>query len=139
MQTAKDIERFTQAQDSPYSGYSQALKEIQAGRKTGHWIWYIFPQLVGLGHSPMSRAYGIRGREEAEAYLAHPVLGARLREISRALLAHSGRAATEILGPVDAMKVRSCMTLFDCVAPGDVFGQVLEAFYGGGCDRRSIV
>lgn len=128
---AEDIERFVIAQDVEYAGYAQALAEIRGGRKYDHWIWYIFPQLRALGRSHNARFYGIAHRDEAAAYLAHPVLGARLREISRALLAHRGKSAVAILGHIDAQKVRSCMTLFDYLAPNDVFAEVLAAYYEG--------
>ena len=126
---AEDIERFVIAQSVEYAGYAQALAEIQGGRKYDHWIWYIFPQLRALGRSHNARFYGIADRTEAAAYLAHPVLGARLREISRALLEHRGKSAVAILGHIDALKVCSCMTLFDYLAPNDVFVEVLAAFY----------
>ena len=126
------LKRFIKAQERDYAA---ALAEIRSGFKTSHWIWYVFPQLRGLGMSSMSEFYGIAGLEEAKAYLAHPVLGARLREISTALLAHAGQAAWAILGEIDAMKVRSSMTLFDAVEPDSVFSQVLDAFYGGAARR----
>ena len=129
--TGEGIERFVIAQDVEYAGYAQALAEIKGGRKYDHWIWYIFPQLRALGRSYNARFYGITHREEAVAYLAHPVLGARLREISRALLAHRGKTAVAILGQIDALKVCSCMTLFDSLAPNDVFAEVLAVFYDG--------
>lgn len=134
-----DLARFVKAQEWESNGYSEALSEIVAGRKVGHWIWYIFPQLYGLGYSSMSKYYAIADRREAEEYLAHPLLGARLREISEALLAHAGKSAVMVLGPVDAVKVRSCMTLFDSISPDDVFATVLERFYGGERDPRSLV
>jgi uncharacterized protein (DUF1810 family) len=131
-----DLNRFITAQLGVYDG---ALRELRNGRKTGHWIWFIFPQLAGLGRSEMSRYYGIASIEEARAYLAHPLLGARLTECAGALLATEGRTATEILGSVDAMKVRSCMTLFQRAAPDEpVFGWVLERFYGGVADDATI-
>ena len=129
------LERFIKAQERDYAA---ALPEIRSGFKSGHWIWYVFPQLRGLGMSSMSEVYGIAGLEEVKAYLAHPVLGARLREISTALLAHAGQAAWAILGEIDAMKVRSSMTLFDAVEPDSVFSQVLDAFYGGQRDDRTL-
>lgn len=129
------LERFIKAQERDYAA---ALPEIRSGFKSGHWIWYVFPQLRGLGMSSMSEFYGIAGLEEVKAYLAHPVLGARLREISTALLAHAGQAAWAILGEIDAMKVRSSMTLFDAVEPDSVFSQVLDAFYGGQRDDRTL-
>ena len=124
-----DLERFVSAQRIGYDG---VVAELRAGRKTGHWIWFIFPQVAGLGRSEMSRSYAIASLDEARAYLAHPVLGARLRECAALLLATSGRSAVEILGPVDAMKVRSSMTLFHLAAPGEpVFVEVLRRFYDG--------
>ena len=123
-----DLQRFIDAQDGAYEG---ALRELRAGRKTGHWIWFIFPQLAGLGRSEMSRFYGIVSLDEARAYLADPVLGPRLLECVAAVLAAPGRSAEAILGPVDAMKLRSSMTLFQRAAPGEgSFGAVLERFYG---------
>lgn len=133
------LERFIKAQDGAWDNYQTALKEIENGQKRSHWIWYIFPQLRGLGHSRMSDFYGINGRDEAEAYLNHPVLGTRLREITNALLQHTDKSATAILGPVDAMKVRSCMTLFDSISPNDIFEKALIQFYDGKRDKHSIL
>ena len=127
----EDIARFLEAQDELYCGYKQALAEIRAGRKSTHWIWYIFPQLRGLGYSRHAHLYGICGREEAARYLAHPLLGSRLRGITQALLQHRGKDAEAILGSVDALKVCSSMTLFDALSPSDIFAEVLEEFYGG--------
>lgn len=124
------IERFIKAQDE-HSVYQEALKEINDGCKWGHWIWYVFPQIVGLGLSEMSQFYGIRGRAEAEEYLKNETLNNRLKEISRALLMHKGKQARQILGNIDAKKVRSSMTLFDAVEPNSVFAEVLDAFYDG--------
>lgn len=139
MENKPDLERFVKAQDSSWDGYADALSEIKAGRKVGHWIWYIFPQLRGLGYSYNSKYFGIADKSEAEKYLQHPVLGERLREITKALLEHKGKNSQEILGGIDAMKVLSCMTLFDCISPGDIFAEVLDAFYGGRRDANSIV
>lgn len=120
----------------PCNSYPDALAEIRLGRKRTHWVWYIFPQLRGLGYSHNAHFYGISGRDEALRYLQHPVLGARLREISRALLQHCGSAAVEILGSIDALKVCSSMTLFDAISPNDVFAEVLSSFYGDSrCER----
>lgn len=131
-----DIERFVEAQNMPCNSYPDALAEIRLGRKRTHWVWYIFPQLRGLGYSHNAHFYGISGRDEALRYLQHPVLGARLREISRALLQHRGSAAVEILGSIDALKVCSSMTLFDAISPSDVFAEVLSSFYGDiRCER----
>jgi len=128
-----DIERFVEAQDTMYYGYELALQEMRAGEKHGHWIWYIFPQLRGLGHSVMSYRYGIEDLEEAREYLAHPVLGARLREITEAVLSHAeDRLAIELMGSdIDVLKLKSSMTLFDKVCPNDIFGEVLESFFDG--------
>ena len=122
------LERFIKAQERDWP---TALTEIKTGRKQTHWIWYIFPQLVGLGGSCYSNLYGIRGLNEAEAYLKHPILGRRLQEITCELLKHSDLAVADIFGELDGMKVKSCMTLFDLVSPNDVFAQVLDMFYGG--------
>lgn len=126
-----ELERFVHAQKYEHGGYADALQEIRAGQKRSHWIWYVFPQIKGLGHSDYSEYYGIGSVEEARAYLEHPVLGSRLREITEALLHLEGKSAKEILGGIDSMKVRSCMTLFDLVAPHDIFDCVLEKFYSG--------
>lgn len=131
----KDLERFVEAQASMYA---VALKEIEQGCKRSHWIWFIFPQHEALGYSRMAKFYGIRDLEEARAYLAHPLLGARLEEVSRALLAHREKAATAILGEVDALKVCSSMTLFELVCGASVFTQVLEAFYNGERDVKTL-
>ena len=120
------LERFIEAQKRDYQ---LALEEVQAGKKMSHWIWYIFPQMHGLGRSYFAQLYGIRDREEAEAYLNHEVLGKRLREITMALLEHGAYSAEEIFGDLDAMKVRSCMTLFDVISPEDIFDEVLNKFY----------
>jgi uncharacterized protein (DUF1810 family) len=130
-----DLNRFLVEQQHIYAG---VLEELRRGRKTGHWIWYIFPQLAGLGSSQMSRDFAIGSLDEARAYLAHPVLGSRLRECAEALLSIEGRSAEEILGSVDAMKVRSCMTLFQRAAPNEpVFTRVLDRFYGGVADATT--
>ena len=121
-----NLDRFL---DGQRFGYDYALREIKAGKKVGHWIWYVFPQLKGLGHSPNSEYYGISCKEEAEEYLAHPILGARLREITNALLAIEGKRIEEILPPIDVLKVRSCMTLFDEVSPDDIFSEILVKYY----------
>ena len=121
-----NLERFLEAQETDYS---VALREIQGGKKSGHWIWFIFPQIKGLGHSYNSEFYGISGTEEAKAYLNHPVLGLRLREITTALLNCGNPSADNILGFPDVLKVKSCMTLFDLVSPNDIFNDVLFKFY----------
>lgn len=122
------LERFVDAQSQTYD---IALNEIRNGRKMSHWIWYIFPQQKGLGHSHNSEFYGLEGIEEAAAYWAHPVLGPRLREISEALLAHKGKRDIDFImaSRVDVLKLQTCMNLFNKVAPNDVFKEVLEAFF----------
>lgn len=120
------LERFTDAQARVWP---RPLEEIRAGRKTSHWMWYIFPQLRGLGHSPTAQHYGIADLDEARAYLAHPVLGQRLIEIGHAMLEHTGTPPETILGPVDALKLRSCATLFQKAGEDPVFGQILDGFY----------
>jgi uncharacterized protein (DUF1810 family) len=125
-----DINRFIEAQEVPYfCGYKQALEEVKNGRKTNHWIWYIFPQLRCLGRSGRAHYYGIANRDEAQRYWEHPILGARIREITKALLEHKDKTALSILGNIDAIKVRSCMTMFDFLSPNDIFGEVLDSFY----------
>jgi uncharacterized protein (DUF1810 family) len=132
---SEDLERFVSAQDGVFAG---VLDELRRGRKTGHWIWFIFPQIAGLGTSPTSQHYAIASLDEARAYLAHPVLGARLRESAGIVLETERRTATEIFGALDAMKVRSSMTLFHRAAPDEpVFGQVLDRFYGGVPDEAT--
>lgn len=128
--------RFNISHDS---SYADALHEILSGKKSGHWIWYIFPQIKGLGHSYRSHFYGINDAEEAKAYLAHPILGKRLREITSALLAlPSEKTARQILGIIDAVKVKSCMTLFYMVSEEKLFMKVLERFYDGQLDEKTI-
>lgn len=120
------LERFIEVQKRDYQ---LELEEVRAGKKQSHWIWYIFPQMYGLGRSNFAQLYGIHDREEAEAYLNHEILGKRLREITMALLEHGDYSAEEIFGDLDAMKVRSCMTLFDIVSQDDIFDEVLNKFY----------
>lgn len=130
------LERFIRAQETDYE---QALEEIRAGRKRSHWIWYIFPQIRGLGRSHMSEYYGIQSLEEAVAYAGHPVLGARLREISQALLALDSSDPWEVMGPPDDMKLKSSMTLFGAAAPEEpVFQKVLDKFFGGRSDGATL-
>lgn len=134
-----DLQRFLDAQACDYE---EALAEIRAGRKRSHWIWYIFPQLVGLGNSRKCDFYGIRGLGEATAYLAHPVLRDRLVEISRALLSLDTNDPVAVLGSmgrIDAKKLRACMTLFSSVEGANpVFGEVLDKYYAGVPDPRTI-
>ncbi|MGN0258184.1 MAG: DUF1810 domain-containing protein [Bacteroides sp.] len=122
---------------SPY-GYARALHEITNGCKRTHWIWFIFPQLAALGYSSNAKYFGISSLDEAKAYLNHPILGERLREITMVLLQHRGKSAVDILGDMDAVKVRSCMTLFDAVSPDDIFQEVLNAFYSGTYDKLTL-
>lgn len=130
------LERFIEPQEQDYD---QALKEIRNGRKTSHWIWYIFPQLRGLGRSYMSDYYGIRDLEEAKAFLQDPYLGKNLKEISEALLELDSDNATQVMGIPDDMKLKSSMTLFACADPEtDVFGKVLEKFYNGHRDQKTL-
>jgi uncharacterized protein (DUF1810 family) len=131
-----ELDRFVDAQAGVYDGIRD---ELRHGRKVGHWIWFVFPQLAGLGRSPMSQRYAIGSLEEARAYLADPILGARLRECAGLLLAApTGRAAADILGELDATKVRSSMTLFHRAAPDDaVFRAVLDRFYAGRPDEAT--
>ena len=123
------LERFVEAQRGVMD---RVMAELHAGRKTGHWIWFVFPQLAGLGRSELARYYGITSLGEAQAYLAHAVLAERLRACTDALLAIRARTAEQVLGPVDAMKVRSSMTLFHRAAPDEErFQAVLARWYGG--------
>ncbi len=134
-----DITRFLEAQNFETNGFPEALEEITDGRKRGHWMWYIFPQLRGLGHSKMANYYGISGLEEAEDYLANQELNSRLRQICSALLRHPDKSAEDIFGRIDAMKLQSSMTLFDSVSPDDIFSEVLDVFFDGERDENSIL
>jgi len=129
------LERFVDAQERMYE---RALEEVKSGKKLSHWIWYIFPQLKGLGMSGNSYYYGIDDLEEARAYLKHPVLGARLREITSVFLDSVGKNAQDVFGYLDAMKVRSCMTLFNEVSNDDLFRKVLERYYSGLADEKTL-
>jgi uncharacterized protein (DUF1810 family) len=130
-----DLSRFVDAQAGTYG---QALAELRAGRKTSHWMWFVFPQVAGLGRSPTAQHYAISGLDEARAYLAHPVLGARLVECAQALLDLPGSDAAAVLGPVDAMKLRSSMTLFARADPAQpVFRAVLERYFAGQEDEAT--
>ena len=130
------MKRFLDAQKDVYE---QALREIRAGRKRSHWIWFIFPQLKELGYSQTAKYYGIRDLDEAKAYLAEPVLRARLIEISEALLALPGNDPTAVMGYPDDLKLRSSMTLFAAADPEcPVFRQVLDKYYGGEPDQRTL-
>ncbi len=131
-----DFDRFLDAQQGMYDGVKA---ELGAGRKRGHWMWFVFPQAAGLGRSPTAQYYGITSLAGAAAYAAHPVLGARLRECAGLLLAAPGESAADIMGQVDAMKLRSSVTLFQAAAPGEaVYGQVLDRFYDGIPDAATL-
>lgn len=129
-----DLQRFVAAQDESGT-YERAVAELRRGRKASHWMWFVFPQLAGLGRSPMARAYAIGSLAEAGAYVQHPLLGPRLRECARALLAVEGRSAEQVMGGIDAVKLRSSMTLFARAAPAEpLFREVLERYYDGVAD-----
>ncbi|SDP17738.1 Uncharacterized protein, DUF1810 family [Nakamurella panacisegetis] len=129
-----NLGRFVTAQDADRT-YERAAAELRAGHKTSHWMWFVFPQIAGLGLSSTSRHYAISGLDEARAYLDHPVLGPRLLEASAIVAATTGRSAVEILGGIDAQKLRSSMTLFLRAAPGEpAFGQVLDRLFDGRVD-----
>lgn len=132
----KELTRFIEAQEMDYS---RALSEIKRGKKTSHWIWYIFPQLTGLGRSSMCQYYGIRDLEEAKAYLADPVLRSRLVEICEVLLSLDTNDAREVMGEIDSRKLQSSMTLFDEATESlDVFQKVLNKYYNGKRDNRTL-
>ncbi len=132
---AFDLDRFVTAQ---HGTIDSVLDELRRGRKTGHWIWFVFPQVAGLGRSEFSRFYAIASLDEARAYLAHPVLGSRLRACTSAVLATRDRTAEQIFGSLDAMKVRSSMTLFHRADPDDpLFSEVLDRYFGGIADAAT--
>lgn len=136
MNTSFDLNRFVEVQEDLFP---QALAEIKNGRKESHWMWFVFPQIAGLGFSPLSLKYAIKGRDEAVAYLQHHILGPRLNEITNALLELEGKSAFDIFGNPDTMKLKSCMTLFAKVSPeNSVFQQVLDKYFGGEQDSRTI-
>jgi uncharacterized protein (DUF1810 family) len=131
-----NLQRFIDAQ---HVVFEIALGELRAGLKQSHWMWFIFPQLAGLGRSPTAQYYALSGTDEALAYRAHRVLGPRLKRSIEALMTWAGkRSAEQILGPIDEMKLRSSLTLFDRVAPDDVFASALGAFFGGEADERTL-
>ena len=134
------LERFVAAQDRGGT-YQRAAAELRAGAKASHWMWFVFPQVAGLGMSAMSREYAVSSVAEARAYLAHPVLGPRLRECAQIVAGTEGRTAGQVFGPVDAVKLRSSMTLFAAAAAGedgDVFRAVLAKFFGGVPDEATV-
>ena len=133
-----DLERFVRAQDDGGT-YEAAVAELRSGRKRSHWMWFVFPQVAGLGSSPMAQQFALSGLDEARAYLAHPVLGPRLVEAARALTGLPGDDPVAVLGPVDALKLRSSMTLFAHAAGGEpVFADVLAQYYGGAEDPATL-
>ena len=133
-----DLERFVAAQDEGAT-YAAAVDELRASRKTSHWMWFVFPQLAGLGRSELSRRYAISSLEEARAYLSHPILGRRLEECARILAELRGTTAQDILGSVDAVKLRSSMTLFEAADPDEpVYGEVLDKYFGGERDDATL-
>ena len=132
-----DLERFLAAQDARGT-YASAVAELRAGRKTGHWMWFVFPQIAGLGLSETSRRYAISSIDESRAYLAHPILGKRIEECARTLTELTGESARDIFGPVDATKLRSSMTLFARAAPGNaLFQDVLDRYFDGHADAAT--
>jgi uncharacterized protein (DUF1810 family) len=154
-----DLERFVRAQEASGT-YAQALTELRAGRKRSHWMWFVLPQVAGLGHSAMAQRYAVSGLPEARAYLAHPVLGPRLLECVRALDGLDEHDPRQVLGDIDALKLRSCLTLFERAAttgasrsradqhdqhdqheddsPGELFASVLDHYFGGGRDATTL-
>jgi uncharacterized protein (DUF1810 family) len=133
-----ELSRFVAAQDAGGT-YADAVAELRRGRKTSHWMWFVFPQVEGLGQSAISRRYAISSLAEARAYLAHPVLGPRLRECSAVVAGLSGVTAEQVFGGIDALKLRSSMTLFRQAAPDEpVFGEVLDRYFGGADDPATL-
>jgi uncharacterized protein (DUF1810 family) len=131
-----NLQRFVDAQEGVFD---TALAELRAGSKQSHWMWFIFPQLAGLGRSPTAQYYGIASLEEAQAYLNHPILGPRLRQALEVILSWTGRRTPEqILGSIDALKLRSSLTLFDIIERHDLFERALSSFYGGKSDERTL-
>ena len=132
-----DLQIFVQAQEDIYE---QALAELKNGSKESHWMWFVFPQIAGLGNSEMARKYAIPNLADAKAYLSHDLLGSRLRECTEAVLAVEGRTAHEILGSPDDVKLKSCMTLFEVAdGPDSVFSSILEKYFEGQRDERSLM
>lgn len=131
----KALERFVEAQSQ---SYHQALKEIKAGHKLTHWMWWIFPQYKGLGWSEISQHYAIQSKEEARAYWEHPILGERLRECINALLDLDTDDAVEVFGEIDALKLKSCMTLFYFIGDYDLCGDVLDRFFPKQLDYATV-
>ena len=130
-----NLDRFVEAQEPVHA---RALDELKAGRKQSHWMWFIFPQIAGLGRSAMAQHYAIQNLAEARAYLAHPLLGARLRECTQATLNIEGKSAHDIFGSPDDLKFRSSMTLFDLASPNGIFRSALEKYFSGDADPMTL-
>jgi uncharacterized protein (DUF1810 family) len=130
-----NLARFIDAQNPIYT---TVIEELRQGRKQTHWIWFVFPQVEGLGRSSMAKHYAISSRQEARAYLADPVLGPRLRECTKLVLSHADRSAHQIFGSPDDLKFRSSMTLFDAIGGPPHFSQALDRFYGGQADQATL-
>jgi uncharacterized protein (DUF1810 family) len=136
METTYDLNRFLEAQETKYN---EALSEIKKGKKQSHWMWFIFPQIAGLGFSDYNVFYAIKNMEEASQYLQHPILGKRLIEISKAVLEITGKTANEIFGKPDDRKLQSCMTLFAKIKSTDpIFQKILDQYYQGNKDEKTI-
>jgi uncharacterized protein (DUF1810 family) len=136
MADAFDLQRFVEAQAR---NYAEALDELRRGRKTSHWMWYVFPQIAGLGSSPMAQRYAIGSLDEARAYFAHPVLGPRLRDVTTAILGVQARSAHDIFGSPDDMKLRSSLTLFAQAAPDEpLFRRALDKYFAGQPDPKTL-
>lgn len=138
-QDTYNLQRFLEAQNE-FGVFNQAVKELLEGRKRSHWIWFIFPQVKGLGFSYNSNYYGIGSSAEARAYLEHPELGNRLRRVTEILIqwAHKGKSMNDLLGGIDAIKAKSCLTLFDLVSPGELFATALEECFDGSKDNKTV-
>jgi uncharacterized protein (DUF1810 family) len=137
MEDAFSLQRFVEAQDT--GSYDAAVRELRSGRKQSHWMWFVFPQLAGLGHSSTAQHYAISGLDEARAYLAHPVLGPRLVEVAGVVAALPSTDPVAVLGAVDAMKLRSSMTLFALADPEQpVFAEVLDRYFDGAQDEQTL-
>ena len=133
-----NLERFVDAQDT-HGTYERAASELRAGQKVSHWMWFIFPQVAGLGHSSTSRAFAISSLAEARAYLRHPILGPRLTKCAQLVMGIDGKSAIEVFGTIDAAKLRSCMTLFTSAAPDEpAFRAVLDKYFNGAPDETTI-
>ena len=135
MSDSHNLERFVTAQENVYAA---VVEELGVGRKRSHWMWFIFPQAAGLGMSATSRKFAIQSLDEARAYLAHPLLGARLRQCTQLVMNVEGRTAEEIFGSIDSVKLRSCLTLFDAASDEQLFRDAIEKYYCGETDQRTL-